>query len=119
MFTCLIRYEVDLNRLDEFEAYAHSWIALIEKYGGTHHGYFMPGKETDHFPEATFSFPGLGSKGPDNIAVALFSFPNVVTYDTYRAAVAQDPQCKLATERFNRSPCFSSYERNFLKPMLR
>ncbi|MCG3212611.1 MAG: hypothetical protein FOGNACKC_06281 [Anaerolineae bacterium] len=33
MFTCLIRYEVDLEKLNEFKAYARSWIGLIEKYG--------------------------------------------------------------------------------------
>ena len=36
MFTCLIRYEVDLNKLSEFRAYASAWIGPIEKYGGNH-----------------------------------------------------------------------------------
>ncbi len=63
MFTCFVRYEVDLEKLSEFIAYARAWILLIEKYGGTHHGYFMPGGPADDMPEATFSFPGLGSQG--------------------------------------------------------
>jgi hypothetical protein len=42
MFTCLVKYEVDLAKLSEFKEYATAWISLIEKYGGTHHGYFIP-----------------------------------------------------------------------------
>jgi NIPSNAP len=117
MFTCFIRYFVDPNKLDELEEYARAWIPLIEEYGGTHHGYFIPGRSADDFPDASFSFPGLGKNGPDNIAVALFSFPDRATYDTYRKAVALDPRCKAATERFNETKCFSAYERNFLKPI--
>ena len=41
-FTCVIRYTVEPDRMDELRAYAHSWIALIRKYGGEHHGYFVP-----------------------------------------------------------------------------
>jgi hypothetical protein len=74
MFTCFIRYTIDPDNLDDFREYARSWISLIRKYGGIHHGYFLPGKEED-LPDATFSFPGLGTEGPQNIAVALFSFP--------------------------------------------
>jgi hypothetical protein len=119
MFTCYIQYTIDLNKLNEFEEYAKAWIFLIEKYGGTHHGYFVPGKAGDAFPDATFSFVGLGRNGPDNIAVALFSFPDVETYDAYRIAVSEDPLCKTTTERFKETKSFSSYERNFLKPIFR
>lgn len=118
MFTCFIRYKIDPNKLNEFREYAHSWMSLIRKYGGTHHGYFLPGKEGDHLPDATFSFPGLGTEGPANIAVALFSFPNIQAYERYRQVVSQDEACKAATNRFNETKCFSSYERTFLVPML-
>jgi len=118
MFTCFIHYTVEPNKLKEFKEYAESWIPLIEKYGGTHHGYFMPGDETDAFPDPTFSFPGLGEIGPPNRALALFSFPNVEAYETYREKVAQDPECLKATDRFNASKCFSGYQRTFLKPIL-
>jgi hypothetical protein len=119
MFTCCIRYIIDPNKLDEFKEYARSWIPLIEKYGGIHHGYFIPGDSSDKFPSATFSFPGLGTEGPTNIAIALFSFPNIETYEAYRRNVAQDDACKAATTRFNETKCFLSYERNFLKPIFK
>ena len=40
--TCQIRYTLDLSKLSAFESYARTWIVLIERYGGTHHGYFNP-----------------------------------------------------------------------------
>ena len=117
MFTCFIRYEIAPGRLDAFREYAHAWIALVRKYGGTHHGYFVPGEKGDRLPDASFSFPGLGREGPPGIAVALFSFPDVESYERYRRDVAQDEGCKAATTRFNATPCFSGYERSFLVPM--
>jgi hypothetical protein len=117
MFTCCIRYVVDLDKLAEFKEYAVAWIALIQKYGGTHHGYFMPGGPGDVFPDATFSFPGLGTSGPPNVGYALFSFASVEAYEAYRKDVSDDPGCRAATARFNETRCFSSYERHFLKPV--
>ncbi len=63
MFTCFIRYNIDLDKLNEFKEYARSWIFLIRKYGGTHHGYFIPTTSSDNLPDATFSLPGLGTGG--------------------------------------------------------
>jgi len=115
MLTCLIRYEIDLDKQAEFEQYARSWIGLIEKYGGTHHGYFLPAQNP---PAATLSFPGVGRDGPGNIAIALFSFPSVQAYEKYRAHVPADPECIAATARVERSPAFVSYERTFLEPFI-
>jgi hypothetical protein len=117
MFTCFIRYKIDPDKLNAFREYAHSWILLIEKYGGTHHGYFVPGTGADNLPSAAFSFPDLGTEGPPNIAVALFSFPSVEAYNQYRRAVLDDEDCKAATARFNETKFFSSYERTFLVPI--
>jgi len=47
----------------------------VEKFGGTHHGYFVP---TPAPVSAEFSFPDIGGPGPGNLAVALFSFPSVL-----------------------------------------
>ena len=54
-------------------------------------------------PSAAFSFPGIGKEGPGNIAVALFSFPTVEGYETYRREVANDPDCLAATSDPNRT----------------
>jgi hypothetical protein len=117
LFTCVIRYRVEPGKLAEFREYAHAWIGLIRKYGGTHHGYFVPGTANDNLPDPAFSFPGLGTSGPMDVAFALFSFPTVEAYDQYRVAVAEDDACKAATLRFNETRCFSGYERSFLMPI--
>lgn len=118
MFTCFIRYRLEPGKLSEFEEYARAWIALIEKYGGRHHGYFVPGGADDRFPDASFSFPGLGREGPTDVAVALFSFPSIDAYERYRRDVREDEACRAATARFEETRCFTSYERSFLKPIL-
>ena len=117
MFTCFIRYYIDPDKFSEFKEYARVWIFLIQKHGGIHHGYFIPGTEADHMPSAAFSFPALGAEGPPNVAVALFSFPSKEAYEQYRVSVANDDLCKAATARFEETKCFSSYERTFLIPM--
>jgi hypothetical protein len=86
MFTCFIRYWIEPNKLEEFRQYAHTWISLIKKYGGTHHGYFIPGTDDNNLPDPAFSFPGLGTEGPVNVAVALLSFPSTEAYEQYRLA---------------------------------
>ena len=112
MITCFIRYVVDESKLADFEQYACTWMSLIEKYGGTHHGYFVA-DETP--PSAAFSFPGIGEEGPSNVAIALFSFPSLEAYDSYREQVAQDPECHAATARYEATKFFTKYERTFVR----
>ena len=112
MITCFIRYTIDPEKTADFQHYARVWMPLIEKYGGTHHGYFLP----DETPSsAAFSFPGIGEEGPDNVAIALFSFPDLETYENYRVKVAEDPECHAVTKHFNETKCFVKYERTFIK----
>ena len=99
MITCTLRYVIDPYRLAEFEAYAKMWIPLVEKFGGTHHGYFLP------------------SEGANNIALALFSFPCLAAYETYRARSMDDPDCQAAFQYANETRCIVSYERSFMRPV--
>src|SRR5215217_7477253 len=66
--TCHLRYEIDPSALDAFERFAKRWIALVERSGGSHHGYFLP------------------SEGASDVAYALFSFPSLADYERYRGA---------------------------------
>lgn len=116
MTTCLIRYTIDPDKMAEFGEYARTWMRLIETYGGTHHGYFVPGEAP---PSAAFSFPGIGKVGPDNVAIALFSFPSVEAYNAYRRDVTHDPECVKITKLRTESQCFIKYERTFMKPVER
>lgn len=112
--TCHIRYELDLNKLEDFKAYARAWMQLIERHGGTHHGYFLPRAIPSG---AQISFPGVGAEGPANIAIATFTFPDEAAYLRYRETVAADPGCKPAAAIFEETHCFTSYERLFLQPL--
>ena len=116
MITCFLRYTIDPDKLLEFEHYAGVWMRLIEKSGGTHHGYFVPGAGP---PAAAFSFPGIGEEGPDNVAVALFSFPTVAAYESYRREVTNDPECLAITSHYERTKCFTKYERTFMRALPR
>ena len=116
MITCFIRYTLAPDKPAEFEQYARVWMHLIEKYGGTHHGYFVPGEAP---PSAPFSFPGLGADGPQNIAVAWFSFPGVEAYEKYRTEVRDDPECVAITKLRDETECFTKYERTFMRALQR
>jgi hypothetical protein len=116
LITCFIRYTINPEKLDDFELYARTWMRLIEQYGGTHHGYYLPDASA---PPAAFSFPGIGEAGPDNIAVALFSFPTVEAYESYRREVSHDPECQAITKLREETRPFTRYERTFVKSMER
>ncbi|MDJ0948142.1 MAG: NIPSNAP family protein, partial [Alphaproteobacteria bacterium] len=72
---------------------------LVNRFGGTHHGYFLP------------------SEGANNIALALFSFPSLAAYETYREQSFEDPACQDAFAFAERTRCIVSYERSFLRPV--
>jgi hypothetical protein len=112
--TCQIRYTLDLAQLDTFEAYAQTWISLIERHGGIHHGYFIPRSSPD---EVGVSFPGLGYDGLTDVAVAMFTFPDEESYRLYRNRVATDPKCISAAALVRETGCFTRYERLFLQPI--
>jgi hypothetical protein len=114
LITCCIQYRISPGKEAEFEHYARLWIPLIEKFGGAHHGYFLPGEGPI---SAAFSFPGIGEDGPSDVAVALFSFPSIAAYETYRERTAEDAECQQAANYFKETNCFSKYERMFLRPL--
>ena len=115
MITCCIRYTIAPGKSADFEHYVRGWRRIIERLGGLHHGCFMPGQWP---PDSThFSFPGVGQTGPDNVAVVLFSFPDLETYNRYRSDASNDPECAPVTEHYRQTRCFTQYERIFLTPL--
>ena len=99
MITCYIRYIVDPDKLDEFEHYGRLWIPLVEKFGGRHHGYFLP------------------SEGANNVALAMFTFPSLAEYEVYRQRSFQDAECQAAFDYAKHTKCIVSYERSFFRPV--
>jgi len=112
LITCYVNYVIDPDKLAEFEYYARLWIALVKKFGGTHHGYFVP---TEGPASTEFSFPNIGGPGPGNVAIALFSFPSVAEYEQYRQKAAADAECQAATNYQMKTNCFLKYERSFMR----
>jgi len=74
LITCHVKYVIDPYQLSEFEAYAKAWLGIVERLGGTHHGYFLP------------------SEGASNIAYCLFSFPSLADYESYRHIAMTDAE---------------------------
>lgn len=99
MVTCYIKYIIDSKKISEFEHYAKLWIPLVKKFGGEHHGYFLP------------------SEGASNVALALFSFLSLTDYEQYRTDSFQDPECLAAFDYAKQTSCVVSYERSFFRPV--
>lgn len=99
MITCYLNYVIDPYKLVEFERYARMWIPLVNKFGGTHNGYFLP------------------SEGANNIALALFTFPHFAAYEEYRSKSFQDEECIAAFKYAEETRCILSYERSFFRPI--
>ena len=97
--TIYLRYVLDTRRLKEFEHYGKLWIPLVEKFGGKHHGYFMPGE------------------GASNIALAMFTFDSLASYESYRQRSFEDPDCQAAFRYAEETRCILSYERSFFRPV--
>ncbi|BAJ03004.1 NIPSNAP family protein [Shewanella violacea] len=98
--TCHVRYVINPEMIEEFEHYAKLWIPLVERFGGQHHGYFLP------------------SEGANDIALALFSFPSLAVYEIYRNNSAKDTACLAAFGYAKKHKFILRYERNFMRPVL-
>jgi hypothetical protein len=99
MITIHLRYEIDADKIDDFTTYGRTWIRLVEKFGGTHHGYFLP------------------SEGDSDEAFAMFTFPSLAEYEVYRAASMTDPECVEMWKLARETQCIRRYERRFLTPV--
>jgi hypothetical protein len=97
--TCHLRYEIDPAQIDAFERFAQRWMELVDRHGGTHHGYFLP------------------SEGASDIAYALFSFPSLAEYERYRALFGVDPDFIAADRIRDDTGCVKRFERTFLRPL--
>ncbi len=100
MITCHLTYQIDPLKAVEFENYGKAWITLVEKFGRTHHGYFLP------------------HEGASDLAFAAFSFPSLAEYERYRHEIRTDPDCIRAFEYAVETGCIKRYDRYFLRPVL-
>jgi hypothetical protein len=75
------------------------WLPLVPKFGGTHHGYFLP------------------KESASDLAVALFSFASLADYETYRLESQNDPDCQAAYAFADETRCIIRLDRQFLQPI--
>jgi hypothetical protein len=54
------------------------WLDLMPRFGGIHHGYFLP------------------SEGESDVALAMFCFPSLAAYEQYRKDADTDPDVQKA-----------------------
>lgn len=99
MITCFLQYEIAPGKVAEFEAYAKSWIALVDRFGGTHHGYLLP------------------HEGPSDFATASFSFESLAEYEQYREKIKADDQCEAVFEFARETGCIKRHVRYFMRPV--
>ena len=99
MITCVVNYTIDPGQLAAFELFAQEWMRLVNKHGGQHHGYFLPGE------------------GANDKALALFSFDSLASYEQYRALFGKDPEFVAADRIRDESGCVLRYERTFMRPL--
>ena len=99
MITLCIRYELDQNKLRDFEAYARAWPEPIRRCGGDLIGYFLPTK-----------FAGRTDQ-----AFALISFPDLAAYQKYRDALMKDPDALKNVACIESSGCIRCEDRSFLQ----
>ena len=100
MITCILEYRIDRRCEADFERWCRMWLELIPRFGGVHHGYFLP------------------SEGHSDIALGLFSFASLADYERYRAAAAVDTEALAATQFRDETAGVLSWNRSFFRPVL-
>ena len=101
VITCYLRYTIDPYKLEAFERYSRMILPLAAKYGGVHHGAFLP------------------HEGPNNIAVHLFSFPSLAEYERYRTLVRDDEVAKAAWRLAEETRCIAELRAELHAPGVR
>lgn len=99
MITVHLRYVIDASKIDDFAEYGRRWIRLVNKFGGTHHGYFLP------------------SEGDSDEAFALFTFDSLAAYEQYRRDAETDEESLDAYRFAQETQCILRYERRFVSPL--
>jgi hypothetical protein len=100
VITCVVEYVIDPTKIEAFEQFGRRWIELVNRHGGTHHGYFLP------------------AEGASDKALALFSFDSLAAYEQYRTHFGTDPDFMEADRIRDESGCVLRHERTFMRPLL-
>ena len=94
---CVIRYEIDPFKRDQFAQYATTWGTVIPKCGGDLLGYFLPWQGTNY------------------VAYALVAFESLAAYEQFQIRIRADEEGKANFAFARREQCILKEERHFLE----
>ena len=73
MLTCIIQYQIDPTKHEQFSEYAKNWGQAIPRCGAELVGYYAP------------------HEGSSTLAYGIYNIPSLADYEAYRARLAADP----------------------------
>lgn len=73
MLTCIIRYQIDPTKKDQFVRHARNWGQAIPRSGADLIGYFAP------------------HEGSSTLTCGIYNIDSLAAYEAYRARLAADP----------------------------
>ncbi|MCJ2083512.1 NIPSNAP family protein [Methylobacterium sp. J-090] len=91
---------IDPGKIEAFEEFGRRWIDLVNRHGGTHHGYDLP------------------AEGASDRALALFSFPRIADDERSRSPFGQDPRFVEADHVRDETDCVIRTDRTFMRSLL-
>lgn len=97
MLTCVIRYEIDPTKKEQFNVYARNWGQAIPRCGADLIGYFAP------------------HEGSSTLAYGIYNIESLAAYEAYRARLAADPLGKENYQFAQREKFLLREDRTFLK----
>ena len=97
MLTCIIRYQIDPTKREDFVAYARIWGQAIPRCGADLIGYFAP------------------HEGSTTLAYGIYNIPSLADYEAYRARLAADPLGRENYEFAQKEKFLLREDRTFLK----
>lgn len=97
MITCIIRYQIDPFKREEFQTYAENWGRIIPRCGGHLIGYFLP------------------HEGTNDVAWGLIGFDSLASYETYRTRLRSDAEARENFAFAQSKRIILREERNFVQ----
>lgn len=97
MLTCIISYQIDPTKREQFVQYSRNWGQAIPRCGADLVGYFAP------------------HEGSSTLAYGIYNIASLAAYETYRARIKADPLGRENYDFAMRERFILREDRTFLK----
>ena len=94
---CVIRYQIDPFRREDFRKHADNLISIIPRCGGHLVGYFLP------------------YEGTNDVAWGLIGFDSLAAYEAYRVRLTKDQEARDDAAWMHAKRMILREERNFVE----